>query len=421
MRAALRSNAVAPPSLRSGPHPALRALARSLSHASRGRRLEPEMPGKSRAEREALERQNAAIMALFERAGFDHIAPDIIQPADIFLERSGEDIRARTFVFADPSGAELCLRPDLTVPACRYHLSHAGDPAAEARYCYCGPAFRFPDEHLSPQEFTQAGLEWFAGPDPAAAEARILKLAIAALEAAGLARYRVTLGDLGLFSALLADTEMPARWRRRLAHHFWRPQAFHDLLESFSTGHSARRTGVSELIDRIDGGNATAIVEAELEARHLPLVGGRDIEEIAARLFDKAADRRETPLARDRAEALNAYLAIAGEAAAVASELAKIAGGARFKDAIACFQRRLFEMEELGLNPRRFQFAAGFGRELEYYTGFTFQIEAATPHGPLAVAGGGRYDDLLADMGAPARVPAVGCAIHTDRLKAVLP
>ncbi len=90
------------------------------------------MAGKSRAEREALERQNAAIMAVFERAGFDQIAPDIIQPADIFLERSGEDIRARTFVFTDPAGAEMCLRPDLTVPACRYHLSHAANPAAES-------------------------------------------------------------------------------------------------------------------------------------------------------------------------------------------------------------------------------------------------------------------------------------------------
>jgi ATP phosphoribosyltransferase regulatory subunit len=77
-------------------------------------------------------------------------------------------------------------------------------------------------------------------------------------------------------------------------------------------------------------------------------------------------------------------------------------------------------MEELGLNPRRFHFAAGFGRELEYYTGFTFQIEADTAHGPVTVAGGGRYDNLLSDMGSPVPVPAVGCAIHTDRLKAVL-
>ena len=81
---------------------------------------------------------------------------------------------------------------------------------------------------------------------------------------------------------------------------------------------------------------------------------------------------------------------------------------------------RLREMEELGLNPRRFRFLAGFGREIEYYTGFTFQIEADTPEGAIVVAGGGRYDNLLADMGAKATIPAVGCAIHTDRLKAVL-
>ena len=36
------------------------------------------------------------------------------------------------------------------------------------------------------------------------------------------------------------------------------------------------------------------------------------------------------------------------------------------------------------------------------------------------VAGGGRYDSLLADAGAPAPVPAVGSCIHTERLLAVL-
>ena len=378
------------------------------------------MAGKSSAEREALGRQNAALMAVFERSGFDHIAPDIIQPADIFLERSGEDIRARTFVFTDPSGAEMCLRPDLTVPACRYHLSHAENPAAERRYCYAGPAFRFPDELLSPQEFTQAGLEWFGAAEPIAAEARVLKLTISALEAAGLQRYRVSFGDLGLFSALLADTEMPERWRQRLRHHFWRPHAFRELLDSFCAGRGARRTSISPLVDRVAGGDALAVAEAEIDARKFPLVGGRELPEIAARLANKAADRRETPLERTKADTLNAYLAIAGEASGIDAAFAAIAGGARFKAARDDYAKRLFEMEELGLNPRRFHFAAGFGRELEYYTGFTFQIEADTPHGPVSVAGGGRYDNLLSDMGSPVAVPAVGCAIHTDRLKAVL-
>ena len=94
--------------------------------------------------------------------------------------------------------------------------------------------------------------------------------------------------------------------------------------------------------------------------------------------------------------------------------------GRHFNDARKYFAARLNGMEELGLNPKRFDFKATFGRELEYYTGFVFQIEAETPAGSVAVAGGGRYDNLLSDMGSPVPVSAVGCAIHTERLKAVL-
>jgi ATP phosphoribosyltransferase regulatory subunit len=359
--------------------------------------------GKSKPEREALERQNAAITAVFERAGFDYIAPDIIQPADIFLERSGEDIRARTFVFTDPAGAEMCLRPDLTVPACRYHLSHAERPDAEAKYCYLGPAFRFPNEHLSPQEFLQAGLEWFAAPDAAPAEARVLKLAISALEAAGLTKFRVTLGDLGLFSALLEDTPMPARWRNRLKHHFWRPHAFREVLESFSTNRGAKRSSISALIDRLAKEPVADVVVREIE-----------------RLADKSADRSEPALDQAKADAITGYLNIVERADNLEGVLNRTDPGRNFNEARKYYQKRLAEMEELGLNAKRFEFKATFGRELEYYTGFVFQIEVETPEGFVAVAGGGRYDNLLSDMGSPVPVSAVGCAIHTERLKAVL-
>jgi ATP phosphoribosyltransferase regulatory subunit len=38
----------------------------------------------------------------------------------------------------------------------------------------------------------------------------------------------------------------------------------------------------------------------------------------------------------------------------------------------------------------------------------------------VQVAGGGRYDNLLRDLGARERIPAVGAAIHTERVKAAL-
>jgi ATP phosphoribosyltransferase regulatory subunit len=379
------------------------------------------MPGRSSAEREALARQNAAIMAVFERAGFEHIAPDIIQPADIFLERSGEDIRARTFVFTDPDGNELCLRPDLTVPACRYHLSTAANPASEKRYCYLGAAFRFPDEALSPQEFNQAGLEWFGGDDPVAAEARVIKLALSALEAAGLSQLKVTLGDLGLFNALLDDMPLPERWRRRLRHQFWRPHAFRALLDNFSKPPAQKRTSISENVDAVNMDDPAAAVARRLAALNLPLVTARSVEDIAQRLSEKLADRSEPPLPEAMVTLIERYLALSGPATEIPARLAALAATSRFAGARAWFEKRLEVLEDQGLNPRRFHFNAGFGRELEYYTGLVFQIDVESRNQPVTVAGGGRYDELLGDLGAPSKIPAVGCAIHTERVRAVLP
>src|SRR6186713_3603741 len=82
-----------------------------------------------------------ALVASYERAGYARLAPALLQPAEPFLDLSGEDIRKRMYLTLDPSGRELCLRPDLTIPVSRDYLasSAAGTPQA---FCYLGPVFR---------------------------------------------------------------------------------------------------------------------------------------------------------------------------------------------------------------------------------------------------------------------------------------
>lgn len=379
------------------------------------------MPGKTSNERRTLDALSGLLTGRFEEAGFDFISPDILQPADVFLDRSGEDIRSRTFVFTDPEGREQCLRPDLTVPACRFHLSHAADPLVEAQYCYAGPAFRYqPGEH--PQEFHQTGMEWFGAGDAEAAEAQILATTLAALDAAGLKGYAVRIGDLGLFHALLASLDMPERWRRRLQHQFWRPRAFRALLQILTGAVKRPRTSISGLVDELENGDAALALEraaAELDARQLELVGGRTLDEIAVRLAEKAADRIETPLGAADSATIDQYLAIRGAPDAAAEQIGKLAGtvGGTMADAEANLSRRLELFEQNGLDTAGFEFAAVFGRSLEYYTGFVFQIEVTgSEGGALTIAGGGRYDNMLSDIGATQKVPAVGCAIYTERL-----
>ena len=114
-------------------------------------------------------------MAVFTKAGYEAVAPAIIQPAGVFLDVIGETLRARTYVFTDPDGDELCLRPDLTVPICRLHLERHPAGNVKAKYCYNGTAFRFQPEGADkahPREFRQAGIEAFAATDREKAEAQ---------------------------------------------------------------------------------------------------------------------------------------------------------------------------------------------------------------------------------------------------------
>ena len=385
------------------------------------------MAGKTSAEREALDSQNRRIMAVFTRAGFDFIAPDIIQPADMFLESSGENIRSRTFVFTDPAGAELCLRPDLTVPACRYHLSHAKNLSAEARYCYSGPAFRFSaalETRLHPSEFDQAGIEWFSAAEPVAAEAEVLNLALKAVEAAGLKDYHVRTGDLGLFRGLLDAIVMPERWRRRLLRQFWRPKPFRELLDLLTGELEKPRSSISPHVDAVatlDEREALAYVESQLASTAITLTGGRRPDEIAGRLLEKAQDRSEKRLSSVARQDIDDYLAIQSPLVEASSLLETFAQGAPgFSAARDRFSLRLRELKRRRIDLAGANFSAVFGRSLEYYTGFVFEVEARVAGTTVQVAGGGRYDSMMSEIGSPVPIPAVGCAIHTERLLAAV-
>src|SRR4029078_7094551 len=82
-----------------------------------------------------------ALITSFERAGYVRVAPAILQPAEPFLDLSGEDIRKRMYLTTDPQGRELCLRPDLTIPVSRDYLASPAAGAPQA-LCYLGGCLR---------------------------------------------------------------------------------------------------------------------------------------------------------------------------------------------------------------------------------------------------------------------------------------
>src|SRR5262245_14386245 len=168
-----------------------------------------------------------ALLALFERAGYARVHPALLQPAEPFLDLSGEDIRKRMYLTTDPQGRELCLRPDLTIPVSRDYLTSpaAGTPRG---FCYLGPVFRHrPDAAV---EFLQAGIESFGRADTAAADAEMLALGLEATAQYGVQEPDIRSGDVALFSALIAALELAPAWKRRLIKDFNHKSSLaHDL------------------------------------------------------------------------------------------------------------------------------------------------------------------------------------------------
>ena len=196
----------------------------------------------------------------FEEAGYGEMHTPALEYEEVL--RRGEEraagARYRTF---DEQGNVLALRSDMTIPIARVVATRYSSVEPPLRFCYFARAWRATERGVGePREFLQAGIELIGVAAPEA-EAEVVALTIAALEAAGLRRHRVGVGDGSLYRRLLASLGVPAE--RHVT-----------LLECLS-----RRNLVG--LDRIVAGLDLAPRERELLVRLPEVRGGRQVLERA--------------------------------------------------------------------------------------------------------------------------------------------
>jgi len=366
--------------------------------------LEPDAEAARSAGERALEH--------FLAAGFARIEPAVLHPAAIFLDMSGEAIRGRLFLTSGASGEELCLRPEYTIPVCRAYLA-SPEAGRVAQYSYLGPVFR---AHVEGGERAQTGLESFGRRDAEAADAEVFALAMEAGAQAG-APLKARLGDAALFEGVLESLALPEVWRRRLRRGVAHGKSLLAILDGRGASVLAQ-PGVLAAMESADHAGARALVEDLLAIAGVDAVGGRTASEIADRFLEQAALRSGEPVAAEKRQALDAFLAVSGDPDEAAAKLRRLADDARLdlNRALDAFELRNGFIAARGVRIEEARFSAAFVRDFEYYTGFVF--EAADPAIPDAkpVLSGGRYDGLMRRLGAQGDIPAVGAAIALDRL-----
>jgi ATP phosphoribosyltransferase regulatory subunit len=361
-----------------------------------------------------------ALVASYERAGYARVHPAILQPAEPFLDLSGEDIRKRMYLTADPQGRELCLRPDLTIPVSRDYLASPNAGKAKG-FCYLGPVFRHrPD---GPGEFLQAGIESFGRPDMAAADAEMLALGLEVTGHYGLAAPDIRIGDVGLFAAVIAALDLAPAWKRRLIKDFNHKRSLAQDLDRLTISASHARPeyqGVLAALAGSDPNAAHALVTDLLSIAGITAVGGRSVGEIADRFLEQAALGAQTSLPQETRTLIERFLGIAGDPDQVAADLRTFATNTKLSiaSALDLFESRTGFMAAHGVDVGRIRFSTAFGRGLDYYTGFVFELLDPNARATEPLAAGGRYDGLLTRLGSPVTIPAVGFAVWIERLAA---
>lgn len=359
-----------------------------------------------------------ALRKLFAETDYTPVEPAILQPSRVFLDLIGEDIRGRMYLSADQAGEELCLRPDYTIPVCRQHIAD-GDPARAGRYSYCGKVFRQRPEGTG--EFLQAGVECLGRTDLETADADIFALALTALDRLGVADPMIQIGDEALFRAVLDGLGLPAAWHRRLGDLFGERDELDQAIARMRGGAqdtAPAAPALARALEGLDPEAARGAVAELLALTGLRPIGGRSTEDIAERMLEQAALASHDVTTDRAADVLSRFLDISGTPAEALAALERFAAdtGLDLAAPLARFRDRLAALDARGIALDGLRFSADFGRRLDYYTGFVFEIHSRSNPEAGQLIGGGRYDKLLALLGAGAHVPATGFSIWLDRL-----
>lgn len=285
--------------------------------------------------------------------GFQEYDAPVLEPLELYKTKSGEEIEAQLFSFTDKGGRDVSLRPEMTPTVCRMVGAKAGALKRPIKWFSIAEFYRYERAQKGRlRAFNQFNADIFGETGPEA-EIELIALLIQCLAGFGLTKddFYVRLSDRDLWFFYLEAL------------------GFND----------AQARSILTVIDRYEkAGDDAFKVYAEAHGALAPELK----DKVLAFLKIKGLPDLEAALAPFKSDKLTARLA----------DWRKVLGG------VAAMGLADFIAVDLSVV-----------RGLAYYTGFVF--EAFDRKGDLrALAGGGRYNDLVKKLGGP-DLPAVGFAI----------
>ena len=286
------------------------------------------------------------LLAVLARGGYEEIILPMFEYLDVLAPGLESELLEKCYQLVDrTTGRLMLLRPDATAQIARTVAMGMMGARLPLRLCYRTSVFRYEREHTGrDREIFQVGAE-LIGVDGVAGDAEVLMLLLECLNQVGLSSFKVAVGHVGFFKALLVRSGLSLEGQKRVEQAAARKDM--PLLEELLT-----RDGVSRSAGRV-------ILEV------LELCGG---SEVLARGRKLVGRDRTLLKPLDRLAQVYERLVPPGQ------------------------QAVLIDLGEF--------------RGFEYYDGIVFDVFA--PGIGAELGGGGRYDHLLGRFGRTAASTGFG-------------
>ena len=364
---------------------------------------------------------NIFLKNLFTENNFQYVDLPLVYNSEVFYETSGEDIRRRMFSFTNNSGDEMCLRPDLTIPTCKYFLENI-NKFENGQLCYSGPVFRSSLTSTEQSlELNQSGIEIIYKDSSKISnyekEFQAINLAIETINQIGINDFSIRISSISLFNLFISSLDLPQRWKQRLLRHFYRRDYFDKLLNRISDGVGYDKERKSNIIRDVFGDDK--IVNNEIKDILLNedqlKTGSRTIDEIASRFNLKSESVVSSKQGKEIQKVINEFLSLNGPIQSIDDQMNKFINDfdiQRFDVGQEMLNQLSSNLIKISAKP--IYFDCDFGHSIEFYDGIIFEITNDLNSDVLI--SGGRYDKLLNALEDKDQFSAVGFATNNNNI-----
>jgi histidyl-tRNA synthetase len=363
------------------------------------------------------EQVTAKLQQCFQSFGYQPIELPIVVQEELYLLKSGGEVIAKMQEFVHQN-SHLCLRPEITASVARAYVDNQLSPVSlPARFQYSGAVFK------SDRQFTQVGIEAI-GAVGTLADAEVIAATCRCLENLAVADFRLTLSHMGILTQFLEKLSLEDRLRNLLLSNLaeMRSREGQDRLRQLlaemypNFGQPEQESPLIKLFAGQDPTQAKATILELLDSLNIELTGNRSEDEIVDRLLTKIKRRDCT---KEIDQALNFMADLCQMQGAPLSIFGQIQA---FLDKYQCDNQALRELQEIlqllrayGIDESKILIDLGMDKDFQYYTGIVFEVGHPALGDENTFCGGGRYDNLVADLGG-IPTPATGCSFDLDLL-----